>query len=81
MVESEELKDKNNRGLIYCQPAIAVVKIIDRTLLLSTSEIGLAQFGQLLRTSADLLDSQNIGVVLDPSTGAIEKILDRKSVV
>lgn len=75
LVEVEEVKDKSNRGLIYCQPASAVVKIIDRTLLLSSKEVGLAQFGQLLRLPADLLDSQKVGVVMNPSTGAIEQIL------
>lgn len=74
-VKSEDVKDKSNRGLVYCQPATAEVKIIDRTLLLSSQEVSLAQFGQLLRMPADLLDSQKVGVVLNPSTGAIEKIL------
>ncbi|HKL71282.1 MAG TPA: DUF4831 family protein [Marinilabiliaceae bacterium] len=74
-IETEDVKDKSNRGLIYCQPATAVVKIIDRTLLLSSREVALAQFGQLLRMPADLLDSQKVGVVFNPSTGAIEQIL------
>ncbi len=75
LVKAEDVKDKSNRGLIYCQPATAVVKVIDRTLLLSSREVALAQFGQLLRLPADLLDSQNVGVVLNPSTGAIKQIL------
>lgn len=75
LVESEDSKDKANRGIIYCQPATAVVKIVDRTLLLSSKELSLAQFGQLLRMPADLLDSQKVGVVFNPSTGAIEQIV------
>lgn len=74
-VEAEDGKDKTNRGLVYCQPAQAVVSVIDRTLKLSSKEISLAQFGQLLRTPADLLDAQNVGVLLNPATGAIDKIV------
>lgn len=70
----EDDKSPNRSGLAYNVPARAHVKIIDRTLVLSTEEVFLAQFGQLLRLPANLLDAPNVGVELDPATGALKRI-------
>lgn len=73
-VALEDDKSPNRRGLAYNVPARAHVKIIDRTLLLSTEEVFLAQYGQLLRLPANLLDAPNVGVELEPATGALKRI-------
>ncbi len=70
----EDDKSPNRRGLAYNVPALGHVKIIDRTLLLSSEEVFLAQFGQLLRLPANLLDGPNVGVELEPATGALKRI-------
>ncbi|GAO31575.1 DUF4831 family protein [Geofilum rubicundum] len=70
----EDEKSPNRRGLAYNVPALARVKIIDRTLLLNSGEVYLAQYGQLLRLPANLLDAPNVGVELDPATGALKRI-------
>lgn len=73
----EDDKSPNRRGLAYNAPARASVRIIDRTLLLSTEEVFLAQYGQLLRLPATLLDAPNVGVELEPATGALKRIFYR----
>jgi hypothetical protein len=70
----ENDKSLNRGGLAYNVPARAQVKIIDRTLLLNSGEVFLAQFGQLLRLPANLLDAPNVGVELEPATGALKRI-------
>jgi hypothetical protein len=70
----EDDKSPNRRGLAYNVPARAHVKIVDRTLLLSSQEVFLAQYGQLLRLPASLLDAPNVGVELEPATGALKRI-------
>jgi hypothetical protein len=74
-VAQEDKKEPYNRGLVYCEPAAAQVKIIDRTVLLTSEQVLLAQFGKLLRLPADLLDTQQMGVQLQPETGALVKVV------
>ena len=79
-VAQEDKKESDNRGLVYCEPATARVKIIDRTLLLTSEQVLLAQLGKLLRLPADLLDSQQMGVQLQPETGALVKVVRNYSI-
>ena len=73
-VAAETSKSLNKSGLVYCSPVPAEVKIIDRTLLLTTQTIQLAQFGRTLRMPADLLNGSNVGVKLNPATGAVQSV-------
>lgn len=73
-VAVETSKSPNTSGLVYCKPVSAQIKIIDRTLLLTNENVQLAQFGQVLRMPADLLNGQGIGVELDITTGALKNI-------
>lgn len=76
-VADETSKSLNTSGLIYCKPVTADVKIIDRTLLLIQQKVQLAQFGQILRMPADLLNGPGVGVEMDLSTGAVKKIFNK----
>lgn len=69
--------DKNNpeRGLVYCIPATARVKIIDRTVLLTEGEVQLGQFGALRRMPSSMLDIAGTIVVVDPATGGLLQVL------
>ncbi len=78
LIDSENVKLIKNRGLIYCFPAVANVKIVDRTLLLSEKNINVAQFGKLLRMPGDILEKSNSGVIMDISTGAIKKVMSEE---
>lgn len=73
-VSEETSKTQNATGLVYCKPVSAEVKIIDRTLLLTSKEVQLSQFGQVLRLPADLLNDRGVGVEMDVNTGAIRTI-------
>ncbi len=75
LIENEIFKEVKNRGLIYCFPAVANVKIVDRTVLVAEKNINVAQFGTLLRMPADVLEQSNSGVIMDVSTGAIKKVI------
>ncbi|MGQ1947939.1 DUF4831 family protein [Geofilum sp. OHC36d9] len=79
-VAQEDKKESDNRGLVYCEPVAAQVKIIDRTLLLTSEQVLLAQFGKLLRLPADLLDTPQMGVQLQPETGALVKVVRNYSI-
>lgn len=76
-VALEDRKATNTRGLVYRKPVPAVVRVIDRTLLLSSKQVMLGQFGQTLRLPADLLDNPGVGVKFDTSTGALKKVFSR----
>jgi hypothetical protein len=65
------------RGLVYCIPAPARVKIIDRTLLLTEADVNLGQFGQLRRLPASLLDNPGTSLLIDPLTGALIQIISK----
>ncbi|TCO09914.1 DUF4831 family protein [Natronoflexus pectinivorans] len=73
-LNDEHDKSPNRRGMVYCYPVEAVVRIIDRTLLLNEQKVNLAQFGQLVRMPADLLDATNVVVEMDERTGAVKRI-------
>jgi len=73
-ISLEDVKSSDNRGLAYNVPAPAQVRIVDRTLLLIKKEVALAQYGQLLRLPADLLDQSNVGIELDEATGALKRV-------
>lgn len=70
--------EKERSGLIYCRPAKATVKVVDRTLLLNEQEVLIGQFGSLHQMSPSLLDSPDISVKLDSATGAILEIKTKK---
>ena len=74
-IANENKKGVNTTGLAVCNPGKAKVKIIDRTLLLTEQEVQLGQFGQLYRLPADLLNNDNVGVMLNEITGAVENII------
>jgi hypothetical protein len=74
LVAAETSKSENVAGLVYCKPVVAQVKIIDRTLLLTSKQVYLAQFGQVLRMPADLFNSQGVGAELDVATGDIRGV-------
>ncbi len=73
-LEDEHNKSPNRKGLVYCNPVPANVRVVDRTLLLASEEIFLAQFGQLLRLPEDLLDKPGVSVELDETTGSLKNI-------
>ncbi len=75
LVSQENEKDASNRGLIYCQPGVANVKIIDRTVQLIEKDVNIAQFGKILRMPADILENKDAGVILDGSTGAVKNVV------
>lgn len=68
-------KEEMPRGLVYCIPSAAKVKVIDRTVLLAESRVQLAQFGKLHRLPASLVNNPSTIVVADPATGGIMKIM------
>jgi hypothetical protein len=72
MASSQKRNDRS--GLIYCRPAKATIKIIDRTLLLTEQDVLIAQFGTLHQLPASLLDNPGASVRLDWTTGAILEI-------
>ncbi|MFO8001272.1 MAG: DUF4831 family protein [Marinilabilia sp.] len=83
-INDENLVPKNNTvpsnngeersGLVYCRPAKATVKVIDRTVLLEEKDVLLGQFGSLHQLPPELLDDGGTSVKLDPNTGAILEI-------
>ncbi len=74
---SLQATDKNDpeRGLVYCTPATARVRIIDRTLLLTEREVQLGQFGALRRMPSSMLNTPGTIVVIDPATGGLLQVL------
>lgn len=76
-VALETPKSENTRGLTYINPAKARVRVIDRTVQMLSEEVFLAQYGQLLRLPADLIDGPGVGVELDPATGALRRIFNK----
>ena len=67
--------EKERSGLVYCRPARATVKIIDRTMLLNEKEVMIGQFGSLHQLAPGLLDNSATQVQMDPKTGALLQVL------
>jgi hypothetical protein len=73
-VAVEDKNTQNRTGLAYRIPVVGHVKIIDRTLLLTSADMLLGQFGQVVRLPATLLDKSGVGVVMDVNTGAVNSV-------
>ncbi len=73
-VTGENKKSINTTGLVYCNPVTAQIKVIDRTLLLTSKQVQISQFGQILRLPSDVFNNREVGVELDTSTGAVKRI-------
>ncbi|MGQ1891737.1 DUF4831 family protein [Thermophagus sp. OGC60D27] len=67
-------KETERMGLVYCKPARARIKVIDRTVLLTEAEVLIGQFGTLHQLPATLLDDPSVSVKLDSRTGALLKV-------
>jgi hypothetical protein len=69
-----QMNPKDRTGMIYCKPKKAIVKIVDRTKLLTQEEILIGQYGTLHTLPVSLLDNPDTVLELDPATGAIVNI-------
>ncbi|TAJ15572.1 DUF4831 family protein [Marinilabiliaceae bacterium JC017] len=67
-------KESTQQGLVYCMPAKATVKIIDRNKLLLEKEVLLGQYGQLISLPHNLLEQNNVRIELDTATGALKGV-------
>lgn len=66
-------KKPEKKGVSYCLPGMALVKIIDKNELLLEQEVSIAQFGQVLTLPPSLLQNSS-SIELSPVTGALMHI-------
>ncbi|SFD88463.1 DUF4831 family protein [Thermophagus xiamenensis] len=67
-------KQEQRTGLVYCKPSKAHIKIIDRTVLLTETDVLIGQFGSLHQLPPTLFDDPSITLKLDTRTGALLNI-------
>lgn len=67
-------KEEQSNGLFYCKPGKALVRLIDRNILMFEEELEIAQLGQVLSMPATLLGRKQVQIELSPVTGAVKKI-------
>jgi len=67
-------KGEVRNGLFYCKPGKAVVKIIDKNVLIKEQEVFLGQYGQTISMPSNVLEQGNVSIQLNPATGALQSI-------
>ncbi|MCW3805991.1 DUF4831 family protein [Plebeiibacterium marinum] len=71
---TEPNKNPIKNGLFYCLPGTASIQIIDKNKEISSKNVSLAQYGQVVSMPASILEQEKVVIKICPVTGALISI-------